>query len=560
MLAQLARNGKLEDVYLNYVYQPYYEVDNTISGVTVIAYDVTSSVIANKKIEASEEKLKIVVDASELGTYELNLKTNEPSYSKRYLEILGGYTDNIQLTHAQLLQHLYPDDLPVREKAFKEAMDTGNLHYEARLIWKDKSIHWMEGRGKVFYDDKHNPEKLIGTIRDITEEKDHEQELQESEEKFRLLADSMPQHIWTSDPEGNLNYYNQSVFEYSGLNLEQINKDGWMQIVHPDDREENINQWINSITTGKDFLFEHRFRRHDGEYRWQLSRAIPQRDETGRIQMWVGTSTDIQQQKTFTKELELQVSERTKELEASNTELQKMNKELQSFAYISSHDLQEPLRKIQTFASRIAEKEENNLTDYGKDMFNRMQDAAKRMQTLIQDLLAYSRTSTTEINLETTDLNKIIAEVKEDLEEELKEKHATIEANQLCSADIVPFQFRQLMHNLIGNSLKFSNPEKPPHIQINSEIANGMKFNNEKLSPQNKYCHITVSDNGIGFEQQYSEKIFEVFQRLHSKTEYNGTGIGLSIVKKIVENHHGIITAIGEPNKGATFEIFIPAI
>ncbi len=141
----------------------------------------------------------------------------------------------------------------------------------------------------------------------------------------------------------------------------------------------------------------------------------------------------------------------------------------------------------------------------------------------------------------------------------MKEKHATIEANQLCDADIIPFQFRQLMHNLIGNSLKFSNPEKPPHIQIKSEIANGLKFSNEKLLPQKKYCHISFSDNGIGFEQQYSEKIFEVFQRLHGKNEYIGTGIGLSIVKKILENHHGIITAKGELNKGATFDIYIPA-
>jgi signal transduction histidine kinase len=192
-------------------------------------------------------------------------------------------------------------------------------------------------------------------------------------------------------------------------------------------------------------------------------------------------------------------------------------------------------------------------------MFNRMQDAAKRMQTLIQDLLVYSRTGTQERKFETTNLNEIITDVKEDLMEELKEKHATIEAHQLSDADIIPFQFRQLMHNLIGNSLKFSNPVIPPHIIIKSEIAKGIKFNNENLSPQNKYCHITVSDNGIGFEQQYNEKIFEVFQRLYGQNEYNGTGIGLSIVKKIVENHNGIITAYGELNKGATFEVFIPA-
>ena len=180
------------------------------------------------------------------------------------------------------------------------------------------------------------------------------------------------------------------------------------------------------------------------------------------------------------------------------------------------------------------------------------------MQTLIDDLLTYSRTNTQERKFEKVDLNTIIEEVKEDLKEEFQQKHATIEVDEMCEANIIPFQFRQLLFNLLNNSLKFSNPNEAPLIKIKSEIAEGAKFNNQKLSKEVKYCHIRVSDNGIGFEQQYSEKIFEVFQRLHGKNEYKGTGIGLSIVKKIVENHNGIITANGELNKGATFDIYIP--
>jgi light-regulated signal transduction histidine kinase (bacteriophytochrome) len=180
------------------------------------------------------------------------------------------------------------------------------------------------------------------------------------------------------------------------------------------------------------------------------------------------------------------------------------------------------------------------------------------MQTLIQDLLAYSRTNTEERQFENTDLNNIVAEVSEALKEELNDKHATIEVIGLCEAYIIPFQFRQLMHNLIGNAIKFSTANRPPHIKIESKIAKGITFNNEKLSAQQTYCCITVSDNGIGFEQQYNEKIFDIFQRLHDKNKYNGTGIGLAIVKKIVENHNGIITATGALDKGATFEIYIP--
>src|SRR5690606_927588 len=165
---------------------------------------------------------------------------------------------------------------------------------------------------------------------DITEERTFQQQLLEREEKFRLLADSMPQHVWTSDPEGNLNYFNQSVFDYSGLTPEKIIEDGWLQIVHPDDREENIKQWNDAVRTGNDFLIEHRFRKYNGEYRWQLSRAIPQKDVDGNIKMWVGSSTDIQEQKMFTTELENMVQLRTNELEEKNIDLEKINKELQS--------------------------------------------------------------------------------------------------------------------------------------------------------------------------------------------------------------------------------------
>ena len=275
--------------------------------------------------------------------------------------------------------------------------------------------------------------------------------------------------------------------------------------------------------------------------------------------MWVGASTDIQDQKMFSDELEKQVKDRTGELVQKNIELEKMNKELQSFAYISSHDLQEPLRKIQTFSTQIIEKEFHNLSEPGKDKFQRMQNAAKKMQTLIEDLLLYSRTNNAERKFEKTDLNRIVEEVKEDLKEELLQKHATIEATEMCEVNIIPFQFRQLMNNLISNSLKFSNAIHPPHIKIKSEIDEGINLKNEKLTKKIKYCHISISDNGIGFDPQYRERIFEVFQRLHGENQYIGTGIGLAIVKKIVENHNGIITAKGELNKGATFDIYFPA-
>jgi len=255
------------------------------------------------------------------------------------------------------------------------------------------------------------------------------------------------------------------------------------------------------------------------------------------------------------KELAFQNEEKEKRA----SELSIANKELLAFTYISSHDLQEPLRKIQTFVTIILENENKNLSEEGKYNFRRMQLAAGRMQQLIDDLLAFSRINTTDHKFEKTELNIIVEEVKTELKDTIQEKHATIEATELCPANIIVFQFRQLMYNLISNALKFSQPDVPSHILIKSRIVRGNKLKNVKLSTEKNYCHITVKDNGIGFEPHFSERIFGVFQKLHGKDVYEGTGIGLAIVKKIVENHNGIIIATSELNKGARFDIYIPA-
>jgi signal transduction histidine kinase len=254
----------------------------------------------------------------------------------------------------------------------------------------------------------------------------------------------------------------------------------------------------------------------------------------------------------------IQLEQSIDEKEKRAAELSIANKELLAFTYISSHDLQEPLRKIQIFADRILEKENENLTATGKQHFERIRAAANRMQQLIEDLLAFSRINTTELKFIKTDLNSIVDEVLAELSESIYENHATIETNLACVVNIIPFQFRQLLYNLISNAIKFSKPDRPPHIVISCKIAKGNKLNNEKLIPDEDYCHLQVRDNGIGFEKEFSERIFEVFQKLHTKEEYPGTGIGLAIVKKIVLIHDGIITATSEPDKGSTFDIYLP--
>lgn len=276
---------------------------------------------------------------------------------------------------------------------------------------------------------------------------------------------------------------------------------------------------------------------------------------------------EIRERKTEKIRLEKAVEERTSELREANvslgdknTELLNMNKELEAFTFVSSHDMQEPLRKIQTFVSRILEKEDQNLSENGKKYFLLMQQSAERMRQLIQDLLAFSRVSASDRNFENVDFNLIIEDTKSEFKDAIAEKHAIIEVKEVCDIRIIPFQFHQLMHNLISNALKYSKPDIAPRIVISSRNIKLSKGAKRSMTGKHDFCHISVSDNGIGFEKQYSSKIFELFQKLHGKDEYAGTGIGLAIVKKIVDNHNGTITATSELGKGSTFDIFIPAI
>lgn len=275
---------------------------------------------------------------------------------------------------------------------------------------------------------------------------------------------------------------------------------------------------------------------------------------------------DIKESKIYNTKLEKAVLERTKQLDLSNkalseknNELGRMNKELEAFAYISSHDLQEPLRKIQTFADRILEKEVTNLSASGKVYFQHMQKSANRMQKLIEELLTFTSLNSSERKFEDLPLIEIVKDVELEMKEELEEKKATITIQKMCDVLVIPFQFRQLINNLMSNSLKFSKPKVPIKIKISSEIVKKEEIKTMEKLNQEFYCHIRFADNGIGFDQEYSQRIFEVFEKLHSKDEYPGTGIGLAIVKKIIENHNGFIYATSELNKGTIFDIYLPA-
>ncbi len=400
-------------------------------------------------------------------------------------------------------------------------------------------------------------------------------EKETSEEYYCEIIHGLPAAIYTCDAEGYIKFYNQAAVNLWGAEP-LIGESKWCgswKIYHPDGTPMPLDECPMAVAIKEGRIVSNQeiiVERPDGSRHNIMPHPQPLRDKNGIITGAVNMLLDItdskkaenklrQSENEMRLELETEVDARTKELNSLNEDLKKSNSELSQFAYVASHDLQEPLRKIQTFASRIIQKEKQNLSESGKDYFERMQNAANRMQTLIDDLLTYSRTNTAEKIFELTDLNLLLREVKSELEQNINEKKAIININQLPELNIIPFQFSQLFTNLISNSLKFSRENIPPQIDISADFVHGKNIHIKESDNQKKYCRITVSDNGIGFQSEFNLKIFELFQRLHGKSEYSGTGIGLAICKKIAENHNGFITAYSQPGKGATFNIFIPA-
>ncbi len=323
-------------------------------------------------------------------------------------------------------------------------------------------------------------------------------------------------------------------------------QENFMKYVHSDDLSAFRDATSKMTENGNMAPFTYRVIRKDKKVRYFRTTARIVTNKSGE-EILIGTTSDV------TEEVLASLS-----LEQQNIELEASNKELIAFNYVASHDLQEPLRKIQTFVSRMADKEYENLSESGKEFMTRINNSVERMRILIDDLLQYSRTTKTEKVFETTDLNDLLDNAKSDLLQSIDEKNATIKSDKLPTMTVISFQIQQLFVNLIGNSLKYSKTNGSPKIKISCKKVIAV---DEELIPKNtkdKFYKITFTDNGIGFEQEYAEKVFILFNRLHNKNEYAGTGIGLAICKKIVENHKGFIFAEGKPNVGATFTIYLP--
>lgn len=389
------------------------------------------------------------------------------------------------------------------------------------------------------------------------------QAIQESERRFRDLADQVPMLVWMVNEKATITYANRTLLHL--LQVEDYREvsvqGGWERVTHPEDITKVFEAFSDGLTRQKEYAVEARLlNRINEKYEWFLFQATPRFLNNGEFAGFIGTAINVDELKTLQARLENIVQQRTNELEISNNQLRRSNAELEQFAYVASHDLQEPLRKIQTFSNLIKQRYGDELSESIIVYLDKVESSASRMADLIKDLLDYSRLSFgTAGSFTKVDLNKILRNVLDDFEVLIAQKKITLYESDLSVIDAIPLQMNQLFYNLIGNSIKFSRTNVESFVSVREAPLSEEVFAQLNLKrDRSDYIQLIFEDNGIGFSEAYADQIFTIFQRLNDKSIYKGYGIGLALCRKIVDNHQGQITATAKVNEGATFSVILP--
>lgn len=422
---------------------------------------------------------------------------------------------------------------------YVELVETGKpINYEYFSAQHKKWLHTMAVKVE---------DGFAVTYTDITQRKNTEQALLQGKRKFETVFNQTFQFIHVLTPEGIVVDVNGTALEFTGTRPADVIGRYFWDLPEWDipGAVNRLSKAVNAAAGGSVERFETEVKGKEGKVISIDFSIKPVKSDTGDIIMLVAEGRDITEQK----EAAGQIKEYQEELEVRIEELNRSNQELEQFAYVASHDLQEPLRKVRAFGDRLVVKYKEVLGEEGKGYVERMENAAERMQVLINELLNFSRISRTRESYIEVNLEKVIKQVISDLEISIEQKHAKIEVEKLHVIEAIPSQMHQLFQNLLSNALKFSSTDREPYVKISSEIIH---------EEGEEICVVKVADNGIGFDEKYADRIFNIFQRLHGRNEYAGTGIGLAVVKKITENHGGRISAASRPGEGSVFTIVLP--
>jgi len=557
---EMNMHGKKEVKYYNISFNPIKNESEQIIGIFNSGVDVTDLVLSKQKIEEAEAKARLAIDSAEQGVYEFTYATSEFITDRRFHEICG-FDNPISLERYRNLIH--PDDIPTRAEAHKRSFDTGRVNYQVRIVIGDGSIRWVRVTGRIIYISDQIPVKLTGIIQDITLMILAQQKIEESERTIRNMVLQAP--VAMCILRGNdyiVEIANKKMIELWGLKDDKIIGKAIFEGI-PEARAQGLEELLEGVaSTGNRFVANERpiLLPRDGKLEQVYLNFVyePIGQKTGDKADIMAIAIDVTPQVRARKEIEVVIKERTDDLAKAITDLRRSNEDLAQFAYIASHDLQEPIRKITSFSEMLQNHLGNQLDDLSVTFLEKIINASTRMSKLVRDVLTYSETGKKSEEFIPVNLNKILKDVVTDFDLLIEQKEATIILDELPEIEGIPLQMTQLFGNLISNALKFSSKTNSPLIEIKVGKADMTETILVPLYRDIPYIHIQIRDNGIGFLPAYGEQIFNIFQRLHRKTDFAGTGIGLSMCKKIVQNHQGEINSKGSSESGAVFNIFLP--
>ncbi|MUL35051.1 response regulator [Gloeocapsopsis dulcis] len=547
-----------------------------------------------ERARVSEERLRLALDAAHMGTWDWDLLNHKIRYSGTAAANIGIADNGVIETYESFLESVHPEDRQALKQIIAAAIaQQTDYEVEFRVIWADGSIHWIAAKGQVYYDETGTAIRMTGIDMDITDRKHSEAELQRQTLRSQLFADitfkirrslHIEEILQTTVTEV------QKLLQCDRVVLFQLFSSGSGKVV----KEEVVPGCAAIVGRNLyDPCFQQKYldkyiRGHIGcvadiynsdikhcyidflkqfqvvanlvvpifikEKLWGLLIA----HQCNAPRQWSTFEVELLQQLSDQIGIALAQAQLLEDETRQRQELTRANAELQQFASVASHDLQEPLRKIQAFGNRLKATYGDVLNEQGRDYLERMQNAAQRMQVLIDDLLTLSRIATRAQPFSPVNLTQVAQEVLSDLEILIQQTNGHVMLGELPTIDADAIQMRQLLQNLIGNALKFHQPDQVPIVKIYSKEFEDWQSQNSEEWLDTKLCEIIIEDNGIGFEEKYLDRIFNVFQRLHNRSEYEGTGMGLAICRKIAERHGGSITATSKPMAGAKFIVKLP--
>lgn len=616
------KHGMFIEKYFSVAHLPLLDADGRVLAVIQTATDVTTTIVSGQKLRQTERQLAEALDIARVGTWIWDLATNKITVDKNLSRMFGLSADECAkgLTPKAFISVIHPDDRQRMKAEIDKAISHKSLFdTEYRTLDKNGEVHWLLARGSIETDASNKPVRFPNVLLDITERKQAEATrnflveastaltvsldydttlksiaklavseiadwcvvdiiydgvvnqvaLAHKDPKKVTWASKLRQKLATNDLASDTAIAGvlargQPLFVPvidEALIRELAPSPGWLKlaielkvtamIVVPLVSGKDVIGSISLILSGSNRHYAKSDLSMAVELANHASLAIANARLYDKTKTELAMRVTLQEQlRTANDELEQRVLDRTKKLEESIADLNRSNQELQDFAYVASHDLQEPLRKIQAFGNLLEQEYADKLDD-GADYLHRMQKAAARMSSLISDLLSLSRVTTKAQDLGPVNLKTVALEVVEDLYARITETHGMVQIGNLPTIDADPLQMRQLLQNMIGNALKFHKPGEAPQVLVSAKTIS-------KAGAQ--YVKLSVADNGVGFEQKYTDRIFAVFQRLHGRDAYEGTGIGLAVCRKIVDRHHGVITAKSSPGQGSTFTACLPVV